>query len=70
MINYQLSMTSKVILNIYDLLGREVTTLVDQKLPAGKHQAVWNATGMPGGIYYYKIQAGEYQEVKKMILMK
>jgi hypothetical protein len=69
-ISYQLPMNSKVTLKVYDLLGREITTLVDKKLPAGQYAAEWNASGMPGGIYYYQIQAGKYQEAKKMILLK
>jgi hypothetical protein len=39
-------------------------------MPAGKHQISWDAEKMPGGIYYYRLQAGDHQEVKKMILLK
>jgi hypothetical protein len=70
MINYQLPMVSKVTLKVYDLLGREITTLVDEKIPAGKYEVEWNASNMPGGIYFYRIQAEDFQEVKKMILIK
>jgi hypothetical protein len=69
-INYQLPMTNKVRLKVFDMVGREITTLVNQQLPAGNHQVSWDAGRMPSGIYYYQLQAGNYQEVKKMILLK
>jgi hypothetical protein len=69
-IDYQLPLTNHVILKVYDVLGRKIATLVDQRLPAGKHQVELNASEMPSGIYYYQLQAGNYHEVKKMILMK
>jgi lysophospholipase L1-like esterase len=69
-IKYQLSMTSFVRLKIYDLHGREIVTLVDDLKPAGNHRVHWNAAEYASGIYYYQIQAGKYQEVKKMTLMK
>jgi hypothetical protein len=69
-INYQLPMINHVSLKVYDILGREVTTLVNTRMPAGKHQVSWNASKMPSGIYYYQLQAGDFQDIKKMILMK
>ena len=69
-ISYQLSAMSFVTLKVYDLLGQEITSLVNERKTAGKHQVVWDASMMPSGIYYYQLQAGEYQEVKKMMLMK
>ena len=70
MINFQLSMSDHVVLKIFDILGREITTLVNQQLSAGEYEVSWNATDLPSGIYYCQLQAGDYQAVKKMILMK
>ncbi len=69
-INYQLPKTIDVELSIYDLLGQKVTTLVKKRQQAGNHQVEWDASTFASGIYYYKIQAGEFQDVKKMILIR
>jgi hypothetical protein len=69
-INYQLPITSYVELSIYNLLGQKVTTLVSEKKAAGYHQVEFNPQNISSGIYYYKIEAGQYQDVKKMILIK
>ena len=55
---------------VYDLLGREVETLIDRKLIAGYHEIEFNASSLTSGIYFYKIQAGEFFQTKKMILLK
>jgi hypothetical protein len=70
MINYQLPMTNRVLLKVYDILGQEITTLVDQPMSAGKHQLVWDAENWPSGIYVYRLKAGNYIKTRKMILMK
>jgi hypothetical protein len=70
MISYQLPVIGPVQLTVHDILGREIATLVNRQMPAGEHQVSWDASDMPSGIYYYKIQAGEYTKVRKMILMK
>ena len=70
MINYQLPMTSEVELSIYNLLGQKVVTLVSEKQKAGQYQVQWDATGFPSGIYYYMIKAGEFSQVKKMVLVR
>jgi len=69
-INYQLPRISDVKLVIYDMLGREVTTLVSEVKPAGSHQVNWDASGYASGIYYYRIEAGDFQQVRKMMLLK
>jgi hypothetical protein len=69
-INYQLPMTSDVQLKVHDLLGREIITLIDERKPAGQHEVEWNAGNLPSGLYFYSLQAGNYHDVKKMILMK
>ena len=69
-ISFQLSTTCFVTLKVYDLVGRKIATLVHERKTAGEHLVQWNAANYASGIYYYKLQAGEYQELKKMILMK
>ena len=70
MINYQLPVTSTVELSIYNLLGQRVAMLVNQKQLAGSYEVQWDASGYSTGIYYYQLKAGEFQDVKKMILIK
>ncbi len=57
-------------LKIYDALGVEVATLVDEDLSAGSYSAEWNANGFASGVYYYRFESGVYSETKKLILMK
>ncbi len=70
MINYQLPRTNHVELTIYNLLGQKVATLVSGKQKAGDHQVAWYASGFASGVYYYQLMAGEYKDVKKMILFR
>jgi hypothetical protein len=69
MINYQLPITSEVELSVYNLLGQKVATLVKEKQQAGAHHVAFNGTHLASGIYIYKIKAGNYQQMKKMILL-
>jgi hypothetical protein len=57
-------------LSVYDVLGREVAVLVDEEKPAGAYTATWDASGMPSGIYFYRLTAGEFTQTRKMMLMK
>ena len=59
-----------VTLKIYDVLGKEVTTLVNEKLSAGEYEAIFNAGGLASGIYFYKLVAGDFLDVKRMVLIK
>ncbi len=69
-ISYQLSVDSKVTLRIFDLLGQVVATLVDGAVRAGEHMAVFEGGNLSSGVYFYRLQAGEYVETRKMILTK
>lgn len=69
-IRYALPQSAKVKLVIYDLLGREISTLVDAEQEAGWKEIVWNASNVSSGIYFYKLQAGNFAETKKMIVLK
>jgi len=70
LIRYELPVRSCVRISIYDILGRMVCALQDGEKPAGYHQVIWNADDISSGVYFYKIQAGDYKETRKMMLMK
>jgi len=69
-INFGVPNSSFVSLKIYDLLGREVATLVKEKLSPGKYSIDFDGTNFASGVYFYKIIAGEFEQVRKMVLMK
>jgi parallel beta-helix repeat protein len=69
-IKYDLPIASDVTIEIYDILGRKAKTLIQEKQQAGYHSIVWNAYGFSSGMYFYRIQAGDYIETKKMLLLK
>jgi hypothetical protein len=69
-ISWQLAVSSDVELNVYNLLGQKVATLVSENQNAGIHSIEWDAGNLSSGVYFYMIKAGEWQDVKKMILLK
>ncbi|MCP5064343.1 MAG: T9SS type A sorting domain-containing protein [Ignavibacteriae bacterium] len=69
-ISYQLPKSSNVTLKVYDMLGKEVAELVNENKSAGVYNVSFNASNLPSGLYFYKIQADEFTEVRKMLLMK
>jgi photosystem II stability/assembly factor-like uncharacterized protein len=69
-IKYQIPKLDFVTLKVYDVLGNEILTLVNEKIPAGSYEFDFDAAGLPSGIYLYRLQAGEFMETKKMILIK
>ena len=69
-IAYQIPATSQVELIVYNTLGQKIATLVDRKQEAGFFTEIFDATGLASGIYYYKISAGTFVQVRKMILIK
>ncbi|MEE8418218.1 MAG: NosD domain-containing protein [candidate division Zixibacteria bacterium] len=69
-IHYSLSSASEVTISIYDILGHRVETLIKGEQPAGYHQITWDAGDKSTGLYFYRIQAGEYAETRKMVLLK
>ena len=62
--------TYKVVLKVYDVLGREVATLVNEEKAPGEYSVEFRAQSLPSGVYFYKLQAGDYTETKKMVLVK
>jgi hypothetical protein len=69
-IRYQLPVASQVKLHIYNLLGQEVRTLVDEMEEAGYKRVEFNAGSLPSGVYFYKMTAGAFTDIRKMILIK
>jgi photosystem II stability/assembly factor-like uncharacterized protein len=69
-IRYQIPNSSFVTLKVYDVLGNEISTLVNEKIPAGSYEFDFDATGLPSGIYLYRLQAGDFVDTRKMILIK
>jgi len=70
MIGFRMASAGKASLRIYDVLGREVSVLVNAELPSGAHRAEWNAAGMPSGMYFYALTAGGATDVKRMMVLK
>jgi serine protease len=69
-IAYQVPVKSHVTVIVYDMLGREVATLVDGEKPAGSFTALFDASRFSSGVYFYRMQAGTFSETKKFVLMK
>ena len=69
-INYQIPRSGNVKLSIYDALGKEVNTLVNETQNPGNYQIEWNAAAFPSGAYFYTLEAGSFVSNKKMILIK
>jgi hypothetical protein len=69
-IEYGLLDARHVKIDVYNLLGSKVETLVDEKKQAGQHQVVWDASEHSSGVYFYRIETGDFIETKKMILLK
>jgi photosystem II stability/assembly factor-like uncharacterized protein len=69
-IKFSIPEVSKVMLKLYNLLGEEVATLVNEEKVAGYYTVEFNASSLSSGVYFYKLQAGSFVETKKMVLMK
>jgi hypothetical protein len=70
MITYQLPMINDVDLSIYNILGQKVATLVNERQQAGRYRVEWDASGFASGVYYYRLEAGEFVDIRKMILLR
>jgi photosystem II stability/assembly factor-like uncharacterized protein len=69
-ISYQLPVSSNVTLKVFDVLGNEIATIVNEDKPAGEYEVEFNSNGLPSGIYFYKLTAGEYNQTQKMVYLK
>ncbi len=69
-ISYSLSSPAKVSIKVYDIMGTQVSTLVNQEKPSGTHQVEFDGSKLPSGIYYYRLAAGSFMQTKKMMMLK
>ena len=69
-IKYQIPELSFVTLKVYDVLGNEILTLVNEEKPIGTYEITWYVGNLPSGVYFYQLKAGSFIETKKMVLLK
>jgi hypothetical protein len=69
-IKYSIPQTSNVVIKVFDIIGNEIETLVNEEKPAGTYELTWYAENLPSGVYFYQLKAGDYVNTKKMILLK
>ncbi|MCX6150258.1 MAG: phosphodiester glycosidase family protein [Ignavibacteriales bacterium] len=69
-IRWHSAIRDDTILKVFDVLGREVATLINKETEAGLHQVSWNASNCSSGLYFYRLQSGNFSETKKMILVR
>ena len=69
-IKYSVPQSSKVVIKVFDILGNEIESLVNEEKPSGTYEITCYAENLPSGVYFYRLQAGSFVETKKMVLMK
>jgi hypothetical protein len=69
-IEYHVPVSGFVKLSVYNILGREITLLVNENKSVGNHRVTFDASGLSGGVYFYRMQAGQFQETRKLVLLK
>ena len=69
-IPFDVKTSVRVVLRVYDVLGREVATLVDQDYPPGRHKFIFSARSLPSGIYFYRIEMGSFRAVRMLLLVR
>ncbi|MGE5314343.1 MAG: T9SS type A sorting domain-containing protein [Acidobacteriota bacterium] len=69
-ISFDLPARSTISLTIFNALGQEIARLASESLPAGSYQRMWNAAGFPSGVYFYRLQADDFTETKRLLLLK
>lgn len=67
---FDLPESKKVKIEVFNVLGQKIKTILNKQISAGTHQVGFDARGLPSGVYLYRINAGEYQQVKKMVLLR
>ena len=70
MIRYTLPVSGKVAVRVYNVLGQAVATLVDGNQNVGTYEVSFNASALSSGVYFYRIESGSFEAVKKMMLLK
>jgi hypothetical protein len=68
--SFSLANDNRVTLKVFDLLGREVATVVDKNMTAGPHSVNWSAEGLATGVYVYTLTSGEFSDSKKLLFLK
>jgi len=69
-ISYLVPKLSRVVLKVYDILGREVVILVNEQKPAGNYEVMFDGHNLTSGVYFYKLQSGSFIQTKKLMLIK
>jgi hypothetical protein len=69
-IQYAVSSTQQVTLKVYDVLGNEIATLVNEEKSTGAHSVDFDASNIPSGVYFYTLNAGSFSQTKKMLLLR
>jgi len=69
-INYSVPQTSNVVITVFDILGNEIETLVNEEKSIGTYEITWIAENLPSGVYFYRLQAGSFVQTKKMVLLR
>jgi hypothetical protein len=69
-IQYEISSRQFVSLKVYDVLGNEVATLVNEEKPSGSYEAEFDGTGLPSGVYFYTLKAADFSDTKKLMILK
>ena len=69
-IKYSIPQSSNVVLTVFDVLGNEIETLVNEEKPSGSYAVKWYVENLPSGVYFYQLRAGDFIQTKKMVLLK
>ena len=69
-ISFKLQVSGFTTLKVFDLLGREVRTLVNEEMKAGSYETTFDARGLASGVYFYRLQVGDFTDTKKLLLFK
>ena len=69
-INFSLKTDNKIKISVYDLNGREISSLLNQKISSGNYSIIWNARNQPSGVYFIRLEGKEFYDIKKVMLLK
>jgi hypothetical protein len=69
-ITYSIPKATDVTIKIYDVLGKEIAILVNERKQPGEYKATWNAEGVPSGVYFCRMIASEYVQIRKIVLVR
>ncbi len=69
-IKFSIPQSSNVVIKVFDILGNEIETLVNEEKTVGTYEVTWNAVNLPSGVYFYQLKAGTFVQTRKMLLIK